>query len=119
MNPFFHAEDSTAHFIWKVENCPWQLENYTIHVDDSNKTAVLRTKNKKYCKRFQIPGMSRQNEKLKEEEFEMEHDGILKVLTITYRKPESVLKSESSESKLRKEALSKLEKEGHIDCRQS
>ncbi len=118
-NPSFYAEDSTSHFIWKIENCPYPLENYTIRVDDDNKTAVLTTKNKKYYKRFQIPAMSRQNEKLKEEEFEMEHNVILKILKIAYRKPESVLQSERAESKLRKEALSKLEKEGNVDCRQS
>ena len=117
-NPSFHAEDSLTCFIWNVQNCPWPRNNYTIAIDDENRFAVLRTKNKKYYKRFQIPAMSRLNQTLNEVEFKMKHDGK-DVLTISYRKPESVLKWEEGESKLREEAICKLGKEGDYDCRQS
>ena len=121
-NPTFHAEDSKHNFIWKVQNCPWPMETYIIVLDKDERGAILKTKNKKYYKRFQIPAMSRLNERLKEHNFRMDYDENKCELTIYYEKPQAVLENEENENKLRMDAIFKIKSRDDVDvdsCRQS
>ena len=121
-NPSFHAEDSNHNFIWKVQNCPWPIETYILGVDKDERGATLRTTNKKYYKKFQIPAMSRLNERLKEDNFQMKHDETKNELTIYYKKPQAILDNEEKENKQRMDAIFKIKNRDDVDvnsCRQS
>lgn len=120
--PFFYAGDTESHFIWIVQNCPWPVNNYIIDIDAKKQSIKLKTKNKKYLKVFQIPSMSRLNVRLNDEDdikFQLEHDSDKMVLTILFKKPDTILQHEKGESALRDEAIAKLHKDGDVECRQS
>jgi hypothetical protein len=55
--PLFVRLDTPTHFQFRVRNCPWEYDNYTFDLDESNQEIILRTKNKKYYKKFNIPDL--------------------------------------------------------------
>lgn len=118
-NPAWLAEDSETKFVYKVTNCPWPLKNYHVSTDEGSQEIILRTANRKYFKRFQIPALARLNEPLSYENISMEHDKRDSTLVISYLKTKRVLEYEEEERKEREEAMAKLVKDGDVECKQS
>ena len=58
-NPIFMRKDTETRFEWRIRNLPYPKENYNISVDQSKQEIVLKTQNKKYYKRFNIPDLKR------------------------------------------------------------
>lgn len=68
-------------------------ENYTLQVDIDKQTLVLRTKNKKYFKVFQVPALLRAGVPLQRSSANMSHNGG-STLVISYKKPGPVIEEE-------------------------
>jgi hypothetical protein len=58
-NPMFMRKDSDDRFEWRIRNLPYPKETYTVEIDHTKQEVVLKTSNKKYYKRFDIPDMKR------------------------------------------------------------
>ena len=58
-NPIFLRKDSETRFEWRIRNLMWPKEVYSVSVDHDNQQIVLRTTNKKYFKRIDIPEMKK------------------------------------------------------------
>ena len=92
-NPVFIRKDTKAEFQWRIRNLVGDAGNFMVECDKDKQQIVVRTKNKKYYKRFNIPDLERLNVQLDE--------SLLKVnfmsgtLIITYKKPKEVLESEN------------------------
>ena len=58
-NPIFMRKDTDKRFEWRIRNLPYPKETYTIEIDHNKQEIVLKTSNKKYYKRFDIPDLKR------------------------------------------------------------
>ena len=58
-NPVFIPRDTREAFQFRVRNIPYPREVYQVTVDSDRDQIVLRTTNKKYFKRFDIPALKR------------------------------------------------------------
>eukprot|EP00041_Stephanoeca_diplocostata_P021057 m.483345 g.483345 ORF g.483345 m.483345 type:complete len:101 (+) comp21726_c0_seq4:179-481(+) len=86
---------------------------YSLTVNDDN-VAVLRTSNKKYYKKFDIPDLKRIGVPIVSDVFSMAHAN--NTLIISYDKPQQYLEFEQI-TKRQRDAL-KASGDGDVDCAQ-
>ena len=65
-NPLFIRKDTPKEFQWRIRNLKGDADNFMVECDKDKQQIVIRTKNKKYYKRFNIPDLERLNIKLDE-----------------------------------------------------
>ena len=87
-NPQFMRKDTTARFEWRIRNLPYPKETYIIEVDHDKQQIVLKTTNKKYYKRIDIPDLKRLNMKMQEEAIAWKYAN--NTVIISYDKPAEV-----------------------------
>jgi hypothetical protein len=92
-NPIFIRKDSSSEFQWRIRNLIGGADNFMVECDKEKQQIVIRTKNKKYFKRFNIPDLVRLNINL--DENSMKVNFMNNTLVISYKKPNEVLKKES------------------------
>lgn len=78
---------------WRIRNLPYPLNVYVLEVDESKKTIIVKTTNRKYYKVLRVQELERCNTVPKLENITKHHQ--FNTLIITYRKPEIVSKMEA------------------------
>ena len=91
-NPLFIRKDTQNEFQWRIRNLKGDADNFMVECDKDKQQIVIRTKNKKYYKRFNIPDLERLNIKL--DESLMKVNFVNSTLIISYTKPNEVLEAE-------------------------
>ena len=91
-NPLFIRKDTPKEFQWRVRNLKGDADNFMVECDKDKQQIVIRTKNKKYYKRFNIPDLERLNIKL--DESLMKVNFVNNTLIISYTKPKEALEAE-------------------------
>lgn len=111
-NPMFTRKDNSKAFQWRIRNLPYPLEVYSVTVDDDKHSITIRTSNKKYYKKFQIPDMERAKVDLEQSAISKAHSN--NTLIITYKKPPLILEQE----KLIRQELVKMKssRDGDVEC---
>ncbi|KAL7852468.1 hypothetical protein SRHO_G00182530 [Serrasalmus rhombeus] len=112
-NPVFMRKDIKSSFQWRVRNIPYPIDTYTISVEPAERCCIIRTTNKKYYKKFNIPDLDRCQLPLESTALSFSHAN--NTLIISYKKPKEILT-------LEQELLRELKKlkgtnEGDIDCK--
>ena len=92
-NPLFIRKDTPKEFQWRVRNLKGDADNFMVECDKDKQQIVIRTKNKKYYKRFNIPDLERLNIKL--DETLMKVNFVNSTLIISYTKPKEALEAEN------------------------
>ena len=92
-NPLFIRKDTQKEFQWRIRNLKGDADNFMVECDKDKQQIVIRTKNKKYYKRFNIPDLERLNIKLDEKL--MKVNFMNNTLVISYTKPKEALDAES------------------------
>ena len=92
-NPLFIRKDTQKEFQWRIRNLKGDADNFMVECDKDKQQIVIRTKNKKYYKRFNIPDLERLNIKL--DENLMKVNFVNNTLVISYTKPKEALDVES------------------------
>ena len=92
-NPLFIRKDTPKEFQWRIRNLKGDADNFMVECDKDKQQIVIRTKNKKYYKRFNIPDLERLNIKI--DENLMKVNFVNNTLIISYTKPKEVIESES------------------------
>ncbi len=64
--PIFLRKDTKEEFHYRVRNLNYGSENNMVEIDKTNQMIVIKTLNKKYYKRFDIPDLRRLNIELDE-----------------------------------------------------
>jgi hypothetical protein len=117
-NPVFLRRDDPRAFVFRIRNLPYPRDVYQISLDDEKQQVVLRTSNKKYFKRFDMPALKRLEIPLETNALTYDYDSASKVLILRYAKPNQVMAHEQEE---RQRHLSKVasgeKKEGDVDCK--
>ena len=91
-NPLFIRKDTAKEFQWRVRNLKGDADNFMVECDKDKQQIVIRTKNKKYYKRFNIPDLERLNIKL--DESLMKVNFVNSTLIISYTKPKEAIEAE-------------------------
>jgi len=106
--------DTKEAFQWRVRNMPYPKETYQVTADDEKNQVVIRTTNKKYFKRIDVPDLNRLGLRVEEGGISIAHAN--RTLVVSLKKPQKILELEAE---LRKERKSmKVSKEGDADCKQ-
>jgi hypothetical protein len=117
-NPVFMRRDQPRAFVFRVSNLPYPRDVYQISLDEEKQQIVLRTTNKKYFKRFDLPALRRLELPLETRALTYDYDASTKVLIMRYEKPKQVIQHEMEE---RSRHLSKVatgeQKEASPDCK--
>ena len=92
-NPLFIRKDSPKEFQWRIRNLKGDADNFMVECDKDKQQIVIRTKNKKYYKRFNIPDLERLNIKL--DESLMKVNFVNNTLIISYTKPKEAIEAEN------------------------
>ena len=91
-NPIFIRKDTKENFEYRIRNLKGDADNFLVDIDKEKDEIVIRTKNKKYYKRFNIPDLKRLNLNLNENNLKVNFSN--NVLVITYKKPIEILNNE-------------------------
>jgi len=83
--PAFSQEDTTEHFQWIVTNLPYPASTYDITVDSVRQQIVIRTSNKKYYKRIDVPDLVDRGLQLSDKLLQWKHSQ--NTLVVSYLKP--------------------------------
>ncbi|XP_064630859.1 protein DPCD-like isoform X2 [Lineus longissimus] len=114
-NPIFVRKDTRKAYQWRIRNIPYPLETYDVKVNPEDRCIVVRTSNKKYYKKFDIPDMDRMKLALEQQNLKIAHAN--NTLIITYDKPAEIL---TMEENLRKQMKTmKSMQDGDVECNPS
>jgi len=86
--PSFFREDTADHFQWLVENLPYPASTYDITIDTTKQQIVIKTNNRKYYKRIDLPEIAENGLPLNVGLLTWTHSQS--TLTVSYAKPVSV-----------------------------
>jgi hypothetical protein len=112
-NPLFSRKDTRDLFQWRIRNLPYPQDTYSINVEAESNKIVIRTSNKKYFKRFEVPEMDRLKLPLNEGALTWYHGN--NTLVVSYAKPGVVMQAEAKEYE---ETRKIRPQEGDVDCKQ-
>ena len=93
-NPQFKRKDTRDRFEWRVRNLPYPKETYLVEVDQPKQQIVLKTTNKKYYKRIDIPDLKRLQLTIDESSIAWKYQN--NTVIISYDKP-TVVKAREAE----------------------
>ncbi|XP_015771534.1 PREDICTED: prominin-2-like [Acropora digitifera] len=79
--PIFIRRDSNKAFQWRIRNLPYPVNVYSVTVNEDNTSITIRTSNKKYFKRFDIPDMERAQLKLDQGAISVAHANNTLIIT--------------------------------------
>ena len=95
-NPAFtRSQDTPDSFVWRVRNLPYPKETYSVAVDPADGKIVIRTSNKKFYKRFDVPELAVLG--LETDADALSWDWRNNTLLIGYRKPKEAIAAEAEE----------------------
>mmetsp|Transcript_3983 Transcript_3983/g.11251 ORF Transcript_3983/g.11251 Transcript_3983/m.11251 type:complete len:197 (-) Transcript_3983:228-818(-) len=113
-NPAFSRKDIPHAFQWRVRNLPYPKDVYSVTIEQSERKIVLRTSNKKYFKRINIPEMDALGLPLDEGSLAWTYAN--NTLIVTYTKPRQVLEAEAQEAQANRKI--RPQEDGDVDCKQ-
>lgn len=92
-NPLFLRKDTPEVFQWRIRNLGYPDNVYSVTNDHAKQQIVVRTSNKKYFKRIDVPDLQRLGLKLKDELLSWKHQ--YDTLIISYSKPAEAVSEEA------------------------
>lgn len=98
VNPIFTRKDVRNAFQWRIRNLTYPKEVYSVTLDANDRTITIRTSNKKYYKRFNIPEMDQLKLPLDARFMTWTHNN--NTLIISYAKPPQVMAAEEEDLEL-------------------
>ncbi|KAG5475128.1 hypothetical protein CUR178_04579 [Leishmania enriettii] len=119
-SPVVVRQDTKESYVVRIRNLPYPRDVFSVAVEreggDSIGKIVVRTSNKKYFKRLDIPDLERARVPL--ESAHLSYYVQHQTLIIEYKKPLSVLAAEAAARKERASMPSKRVDDSNSDCRQ-
>ncbi|XP_015602896.1 protein DPCD [Cephus cinctus] len=109
--PFVTRRLTKTSLEWRIRNLPYPKDVYVVTADNDG-TITVRTTNKKYFKKLDVPDLERIGLKPEQERISFTHQ--FNTLIITYKKPPLLL---DLEKKVLNELMQlKSKKEGDVQC---
>ncbi len=111
----FVRKDTDRFFQWRVRNLPYPTENYEISINHADRKVVIRTKNKKYYKRFNIDELDLLGAPLDQGALTWHHAN--NTLVVSYQKPEEVIKADQKDKVERRKLMNQQDSDAG-ECKQ-
>lgn len=105
-NPVFLRKDTLEHFQWRIRNLLFPASVYSVTVDHEKQQIVVRTSNKKYFKRIDLPDLKRIDQKLEDKALTWKHQH--NTLVISYQKPPEAVAEEQRSLRAAEQSALKL-----------
>ncbi|KPA85232.1 hypothetical protein ABB37_01585 [Leptomonas pyrrhocoris] len=119
-SPIVVRQDTKDNYVIRIRNLPYPREVFAVTVErpegDAVGKIVVRTSNRKYFKRLDIPDLERANVPL--DSASLSYSVQLQTLIIQYKKPLPVLTAEAAARKERAAMPSKRIDDNTSDCKQ-
>ena len=80
----FVRKDTADAYQFRIRNLLYPAEVYSVEVDAEKQELVVRTSNKKYYKRFDIPDMKRKGTKLEADKVSWVYTNNTLVISVNY-----------------------------------
>ncbi|XP_013191145.2 protein DPCD isoform X2 [Amyelois transitella] len=87
--PILTRRNTRVNLEWRIRNLPYPLETYSISANNDEKCIIVRTTNKKYFKKLQVPEIARLGQPLEQANIQSTHQ--FNTLIIMYKKPQQLL----------------------------
>lgn len=113
-NPVLSRKDTRDSFQWRVRNLPYPPDTYNVTVDHQQQQIVIRTTNKKYFKRLDVPELRLLSLPLSEGALTWHHAHA--TLVVSYAKPMQVMQAEMKEAEDTRKI--RPHQDGNVDCKQ-
>lgn len=119
-SPVVVRQDTKESYVVRIRNLPYPRDVFSVDVErqdgDAVGKVVVRTSNKKYFKRLDIPDLERARIPLEASRlsFDVQHQTLI----IQYKKPLSILAAEAAARKERASMPSKRVDDKNADCKQ-
>ncbi|XP_060533238.1 protein DPCD [Cylas formicarius] len=115
--PFICKRNTKLNLEWRIRNLPYPLEVYSVTADQDSQQLIVRTTNKKYYKRLDVPDLQRLGIDLVQANVAFSHR--YNTLIITYKKPKQLLDFEKNMLEVIKGIEPQKYGEGLNDCKPS
>jgi hypothetical protein len=116
-NPVVVRSDTSDAFQWRIRNCFFDKDVYSVAVDPVEQNIKVRTSNRKYYKVIDIPDMKRFKLSMVPQALKWSHAN--NTLIISYPKPPPIIQHErTKEYELRQMNAQKEPREGDVQCPQ-
>lgn len=115
--PMLSRKDSSEAITFRIRNLPFPKDVFQVTVDDDQQQLVVRTTNKKYFKRIDVPDMQRMGLRLDKASvsWDVQHNTLI----VTYAKPVAMRVVEMQEKKERASMQSaRVKDDGQSQCAQ-
>ncbi|KAL4709429.1 hypothetical protein ACJJTC_019726 [Scirpophaga incertulas] len=90
--PIVTRRNTRTNLEWRIRNLPYPINTYSISANKDEKCIIVRTTNKKYFKKLQIPELERLNLLVEQANISFNHQ--FQTLIIMYKKPQDLLDME-------------------------
>eukprot|EP00164_Ancoracysta_twista_P003763 GFYU01005046.1.p1 GENE.GFYU01005046.1~~GFYU01005046.1.p1 ORF type:complete len:200 (-),score=62.18 GFYU01005046.1:28-627(-) len=115
-NPVFTRKDQPDAFQWRIRNLPYPKDVYDVSVDEEGRRVVIKTSNKKYYKRIEIPDMDRLSLPFSANACKWSHAN--NTLIVSYMKPAEVMRAEMEKKQEVASVKASSQKDGDVECNQ-
>jgi hypothetical protein len=82
--PQMARRDTRTHFTWRIRNLHYPKETYRVSVDERDQVIVVKTSNKKYYKRIDVPDLRRKNLPLNANALCYDYGSSTLVITVSF-----------------------------------
>lgn len=90
--PVITRRNTRVNLEWRIRNLPYPIETYSISANNDEKSIIVKTTNKKYFKKLNIPELARLNLPVEQPNIQSNHQ--FNTLIILYKKPQLLLEME-------------------------
>lgn len=87
--PILTRRNTRINLEWRIRNLPYPIETYSVSANNDERCIIIRTTNKKYFKRLQVPELDRLNLPIEQANIQCSHS--FNTLIIAYKKPQQLL----------------------------
>ncbi|KAL9704230.1 hypothetical protein quinque_007748 [Culex quinquefasciatus] len=92
--PFLSKRVTRNAIEWRIRNLPYPLSTYTISCEGDQRTITVRTSNKKYYKKIEVPEFQRCGFAPRQEDLTVRHQS--QTLILSYKKPPILVEMEKA-----------------------
>ncbi|XP_049872347.1 protein DPCD [Pectinophora gossypiella] len=90
--PQLTRRNTRVNLEWRIRNLPYPIETYSVSANNDERRIIIRTTNKKYFKKLEVPELDRLNLPLEQANIQASHK--YNTLIIVYKKPQPLLDME-------------------------
>lgn len=74
--------DAIECFQWRIRNLPYPSDTYLLEVEPTKQEIIIKTTNKKYYKKFDVPDLKRMNIKLNKDNLSHSHKNETLIVSV-------------------------------------